>query len=240
VRRLVVPILATLLAGCAYQPEVVPPEAGTAPPPSPPPSLGSEAPGTPVTDFTAEGCPVDEPAFCEQAANLANALVAGDSDAVFDLSRPDRFDCEGLDTAIFPQCEDRDALSGYALGTHQGEIYYLRENAYRGSLGFFVEAVDEGFTDEFGGSEMQVLGVSSCGSGADRSYHVVYFVGLADPDNAAFSARFLGTYELVERDGDWVVGITYVGGYTDWQLVMDDPIAEIACGDTRAWELPAG
>lgn len=180
---------------------------------------------------------MDEQAFCEQAASLANALVAGDSETVLELSWADRFECEGLDTEIFPQCEDRNALNGYALGTHQGEIYYLRENAYRGSLEFFVEAVDEGYTDDLGGSEMQILGVSSCGSGADPSYHVVYLVGLADPDNAAFAARFLGTYELVERDGEWVVGITYVGQYTDWQLVMDDPLAEIACGDIQAWRL---
>lgn len=230
-------LAAMLLVGCAYQPEVVPPGAGTGPPPSPPPASNSEPPVAPVTDFTAEGCPVDEPAFCEQAANLANALVAGDSETVFDLSRPERSDCGNLDTEMFPQCEDRNALNGYALGTHQGEIYYLRENAYRNTLEFFVEAVDEGFTDDFGGSAMQILGVSSCGSGADRSYHVVYLVGLADPDNAAFAARFLGTYELVERDGAWLVGITYVGQYTDWQLVTDDPIAEIACGDTQAWEL---
>jgi len=235
-RRSVSLLAGLLLAGCAYQPEVVPPGAGTAPPPSPPPPSTSEPPLAPVSDFTAQGCPVDEPAFCEQATNLANALVAGDSETVFDLSRPDRFDCEGLDIEIFPQCDDRNALSGYALGTHQGEIFYLRENAYRDSLEFFVEAVDEGYTDDLGGSEMQILGVSSCGSGAGRSYHVVYLVGLADPDNAAFAARFLGTYELVERDDEWVVGITYVGQYTDWQLVMDDPLVEIACGDTQAWQ----
>ncbi len=234
-RRSVAVLALLVLSGCAYEPEIVPPGAATGEQPSPPAESESPAPEAPVTRFTVEGCPVDEPAFCEPATNLANALVSGDSEAVFDLSWADRFDCEGLDTEIFPQCDHRASLSGYAIGTHQGEIYYQRANVYRNTLGFFVEAVDEGFTDDLGSSEMRVLGVSSCGAGSGRSYHVVYLVALADPDNAAFAARFLGTYELVERDGEWVIGITYVGQYTDWQLVMDDPLDEIACGNTQPW-----
>jgi len=31
-------------------------------------------------------------------------------------------------------------------------------------------------------------------------------------------------------DRDDVLGL-----FTDWQLVLDDPLAEIACGDIRPW-----
>jgi hypothetical protein len=236
-RRSVLLGLALLLAGCAYEPDVKPPGAGTgAGSPLPPPSESATTPPVDTAIFTPEGCPVDDPPFCERASELANALVGADSDMVFDMSFRERFTCAGLDTEIFPQCEERDALNGYAIGSHQGEIVYLDARHYRGNLEFFVEAVDDEYTDDFGGPEMRVLGVSSCGSGQDRSYHVVYLVGLGDPNSEGFADRFLGTYELVERDGEWVIGITYVGQYTDWQLVMDDPLTEIACGDTQPWE----
>ena len=47
--------------------------------------------------------------------------------------------------------------------------------------------------------------------------------------------RFLGTYELTKAKGEWAVGATYVGLLTDWELVLDDPLTEIACGDILPW-----
>jgi hypothetical protein len=95
--------------------------------------------------------------------------------------------------------------------------------------------VDEEYSDEFGGAHLQVLGVSTCGNGADTSHHLVYLVGLGDPTSTLPADRFLGTYELTKEDGSWAIGATYVGLYTDWQLVLDDPLTQIACGDVQPW-----
>ena len=82
---------------------------------------------------------------------------------------------------------------------------------------------------------LRVLGVSTCGSGADTSHHVVYLVGLKDPESTLPGDRFLGTYEFVQRDGRWVIGATHFGLLTDWQLVLDEPLEQIACGDVLPW-----
>ena len=82
---------------------------------------------------------------------------------------------------------------------------------------------------------MQILGVSTCGKGSDTTYHLVYLVGLGDPTSTLPGARFLGTYELTQEHGSWAIGATYVGLYTDWQLVLDDPLTQIACGDIQPW-----
>jgi hypothetical protein len=196
----------------------------------------TEATGAAPASFDPQGCPIDDPAFCGSAAALANAILQQDGDDVFDLSVSERFDCAGLDEETFPQCDDRNVLKGYAVGDYQGHIFYLSADRYRGYLEFFVEAVDEEFTDEFGGSEPQIVGVSTCGGGGGRSYHLVYLVGLGDPDSTLPADRFLGTYELVERDGEWVVGASHVALYTDWQLELDDPLSQIACGDVEPWQ----
>jgi hypothetical protein len=234
-RRAVVALLTVLLAACAYEPEIERPGAGggggtVSPTPS------GAAPSSAAPTFSAEGCPVDDSAFCEQAAFLANALVLSDAGAVFDLSRPVTWDCTVLEPGLFPQCEDQDRLKGYVIGTHQGEFFVLRPNRYRENLDFLVEAVDEEYSDELGGPLMQILGVSTCGQGAGRSYHLVYLVGLGDPDSALPATRFLGTYELTQEKDEWAVGAAYVGLYTDWQLVLDDPLTEIACGHIEPWE----
>jgi hypothetical protein len=202
-------------------------------------AAGSESPeatGDEPASFDPAGCPVDDPAFCGRATALANALVQHDGEAVFNLSLSERSECGGLDEEIFPQCEDRRALKGYAVGDYQGHIFYLSANRYRGYLGFVVEAVDDEFTDEFGGSEPQIVGVSTCGSGGGLSRHLVYLVGLGDPESTIPGDRFLGTYELVQRNDEWVIGASHFALYTDWQLELDDPLSQIACGDVEPWE----
>ena len=199
---------------------------------------GSTAPAGPTgttSTLTVEGCPVDDAAFCEQAASLANALVLGDADAVFRIFHRERFDCRDLDEDLFPQCTEEDRLKGYVIGTCQDEFFVQGPGGFRNTLGFFVESVDPAYEDELGGSDMRILGVSTCGSGGDTSHHVVYLVGLNDPESTLPGDRFLGTYEFVERDGAWAIRTTYVGLFTDWQLVLDDPLAEIACGAIRPW-----
>jgi hypothetical protein len=236
--------LLLVLAGCAYS-------AGSGRPeftgPSGPPitgatqtgagPTGASAPGAPTDpSFTQEGCPIEDPAACEQATFLANALVLGSGDAVFDLSAPVHLECADLDPDLYAQCDRRNTLDGYLVGNHRGEYFVARAGQQRDALGFFVEAIDDEYSDELGGPEMQILGISTCGpDGPDRSYHVVYTVGLGDPNSTFPGDRFLGTYELVQQRGEWIVGATTFGLYTDWQLVLDDPLAEIACGDVEPW-----
>ncbi len=236
-------LLALAVATCAYDPGPARPGvtgvSGITGPTGATASTGSQASGPTTagaaTAFAPGGCPVDDPAFCERATALATALLQHDADAVFDLSRSERFDCAGLDEEIFPQCEDRNVLKGYAVGDYQGQIFYLSADRYSGYLEFFVEAVDDEFADEFGGSEPQIVGVSTCGSGDGTSYHLVYLVGLGDPESTLQGDRFLGTYELVERNGEWVVGASYAALYTDWQLELEEPLSQIACGDIAPW-----
>ena len=101
------------LAGCAYEPEIERPGAATgdSAPPSPAASTG---PVSSAPTFTPDGCPVDDPAMCEQAAFLANALVLSDGDAVFALSRRVSLMSAELQREQNPQCEDRDRLAGAA------------------------------------------------------------------------------------------------------------------------------
>jgi hypothetical protein len=234
--------LALAVAACAYDPGPARPGvtgvSGITGPTAPTGATGSESPeatgGEPVA-FDPDGCPVDDPAFCGRAVALADALTQHDGDAVFRLSLSERFDCAGLDDEIYPQCEDRDVLRGHAVGDYQGHVFYLSDNRYRGYLGFVVEAVDDEFTDEFGGSEPQIVGVSTCGNGDVISHHLVYLVGLGDPDSTLPGDRFLGTYELVQRNGEWVVGASNLALYTDWQLELDEPLSQIGCGDVQTW-----
>ena len=204
-RPILVPLLALLtvvLAACGYQPEIEPPGAATGGSSAPPP-VASTGPVSTTPTFAADGCPVDEPAFCEQAAFLANALVLSDADAVFDLSRRVSMDCADLDQRTVPPVRgDQGTLEGYMVGDHEGEFFVDAPADYRRTLRFFVEAVDEEYSDELGGPQMQVLGVSTCGKGADTSYHLVYLVGLGDPRSTLPADRFLGTYELTQEDGD--------------------------------------
>jgi hypothetical protein len=241
VRIALVP-LALAVAACAYDPGPARPGvtgvSGITGPTAPTGATGSETPeptaAQPVA-FDPDGCPVNDPAFCGRASALATALIQHDGDAVFRLSLSERFDCAGLDEEIFPQCEDRDVLRGYAVGDYQGHVFYLSDDRYRGYLGFVVEAVDDEFVDEFGGSEPQIVGVSTCGSGDGLSHHLIYLVGLGDPDSTLPGDRFLGTYELVQRNGEWVVGASDLALYTDWQLELEDPLSQIACGDVQPW-----
>lgn len=242
--RLIAMVALVALAACGYDPGPVRPgvsgitgltgatgiTGSTAPA-----ATGSTGPTGTAPSFVVEGCPVDDPAFCEQAAFLANALVVGDADAVVRLFRDQRLDCADLDVARFPECEENDRLKGYVIGTYQGENFVLNPRQLSGTLAFFVGSVDPDYQDDLGGSAMRILGVSTCGSGADTSHHVVYLVGLKDPESTLPGDRFLGTYEFVQRGDEWAIGATHVGLYTDWQLVLDEPLEQIACSDVRPW-----
>lgn len=230
-------LLALPLAACGYQPEIDNPGTATGAT-GQPPSTDPAAPTGPTSTsaaFSEDGCPVDDPAFCQQATFLANALVLSDSGAVYDLSREVTLRCDDLDPSLYHQCRDESTLRGYIIGSHQGEFFVAPPKQYPNLLEFLVEAVDPEYSDELGGPQMQILGVSTCGRGQDRSYHVVYTVALSDPNSTLPGDRFLGTYEFTQEGGDWAIEVATFALYTDWQLVLDDPLTEIACGDIQLW-----
>lgn len=228
-----VPVLGLLLlAACAGGSSSLPRSSPSVAPLSPPPATSDGASGT----LAVGDCPIDDRRFCQEASALANALTQSSGDAVFTLSRPDRFDCAELDPDLFPQCEELEVLRGYAIGGYRGELSIVPAADYRGALEFFVEAIDEDYSDELGGGGMRIVGISTCGSNdADRSYHLVYTAGLDDPDDPFAGTRFLGTYEFARRDRGWAIAVAYFGLYTDWQLVFDDPLSQIACGGIQPW-----
>src|SRR5262245_42402116 len=236
-RRLVLLLLIpALLAACGYQPEIQRPGAPTGvTAQQPAPASAPTGPTSTSAAFGEEGCPVDDADVCRQAAFLANALVLSDADAVFDLARRVTIRCADVDASLFQQCNDESTLTGYAVGDHQGELFVAPPHDFHGFLDFLVESVDEEYSDELGGPQMQILGISTCGNGQDLSYHLVYTVALSDPNSTLPGDRFLGTYEFTQEDGDWAIGTSYAALYTDWQLALDDPLTEIACGDIQPW-----
>ena len=105
-RRLVLlPIAVLLLASCGYEPDIQNPGTATGVTGGAPSTVAAAPTGPTSTSaaFTEDGCPVDDPAFCQQATFLANALVVADSGAVFDLSRRVTLQCTDLDETLYQQ-----------------------------------------------------------------------------------------------------------------------------------------
>jgi len=102
---------AIVLAGCGYEPEIERPGAASGDSATPAPAA-STGPVSSTPTFTPDGCPVDDPAMCEQAAFLANALVLSDGDAVFDLSRRVSWSCAELERELFPQMPEPGPTGG--------------------------------------------------------------------------------------------------------------------------------
>jgi len=238
VRRLLLLLLIpALLAACGYKPDIQRPGAptGVTGAEQPPSTAAPTGPTSTSAAFGEDGCPIDEPAFCRQAAFLANALVLSDANAVFHLARQVTIRCADVDPSLFHQCNKEQTLTGYEIGDHLGHLFVAPTHDFHGFLDFLVRAVDQEYSDELGGPQMQILGVSTCGKGQDRSYHMVYTVALSDPNSTLPGDRFLGTYEFTQQDGEWAIETSYAALYTDWQLALDDPLTQIACGDIQPW-----
>jgi hypothetical protein len=188
-------------------------------------SGGSSPPApTPAeTTFAVEACPVDERRFCQEASALANALTQSSVDALLALSRRER--------------HGRGATRGYGIGSARGVVSVVSADEYRAMLERLVQDVDDAYSDEIGGGEPRVLGVSTC-EGAnpkERSHHLVYTVALGGGTSARSSERFLGTFELTRRNREWAVSVAFLAPLAAWRRVLDDPLGEIGCGDVRPW-----
>ena len=197
----------------------------------------SSAPTTPLATevgssgpFSAAGCPVQEPAFCTPAAAVAEAIVAGDTAAIVELSRPDVFQCADLDVAIFTGCQSADVLEGHPIGTVSGSIDVFPPAAYGQELDATADAIDPAFSDDAGTGEARVLGTSACGPDDPerRSYYVAWTAGLGAGSGDA--ERVVGLYEFTFRDDKWLVGILYLDSVDAWQERHDEPLRDVGCG----------
>lgn len=162
--------------------------------------------------YPVAACPVDDAALCGRAAAAAGALDAGDVDRLVELSYADEFRCDELPAELFPGCEPGKTLEGHAFTDGAGEIRVLAEADYRAELGRLGKAA--------------VLGLGTCGPDDSdrRSYHLAFE-----------GAEQLGSIELVRREGTWSVGMLFADTEAGWKRQLDDPRAELACGNVQAW-----
>jgi hypothetical protein len=171
---------------------------------------GSDAP---AEAYPAAACPVDDAALCGRAAAAAEALASGDVDGLAELSYADEFRCDELPApGLFPDCGPGLVLEGHPATGGEAVIRVLPEAEYRSTLAGLAAA--------------EILGVGTCGP-ADptrRSYHLAFEAG-----------DRLGSLELVQRDGEWVVGMLFSDTEAGWREQFADPRAELACGNVRAW-----
>ncbi len=183
-----------------------------------------------IGPFSPEACPVPDPAFCTPAAAVAEAIVAGDTPSIVELSRPDVFRCADLDASIFTGCQSADVLEGHPIGTASGSIEVHPPADYADELDATIEAIDPAFRDEAGSGEARVLGTSACGPDDPerRSYYVAWTAGIGAGSGDA--ERVVGLYEFTFRDDQWLVGILYLDSVAAWQTRHDDPLRDVGCG----------
>ena len=232
VRLLAAAFLTVVLAGCGGGSATGAPAgspATIAPSSSPPATPAATEVGS-IGPFSAAGCPVPDPAFCTPAAAVAEAIVAGDTAAIVELSRPDVFRCADLDASIFTGCQSADVLEGHPIGTASGSIEVFPPAAYGQELDATVEAIDPAFSDDAGTGEARVLGTSSCGPDDPErhSYYVAWTAGLGAGSGDA--ERVVGLYEFTFRDDKWLVGILYLDSVDAWQARHDEPLRDVGCG----------
>ncbi len=223
-------ILSAAVAACgvptttpAGSPATIAPSTGTSATPLPS-HIGSVGP------FSPADCPIPDAAFCTPAADLADAIVAGDAAAIVALSRPDVFTCADLDATIFTDCASGDVLEGHPIGTAGGNIRVLAPAAYGDELEARMKAIDPSYSDDAGTGEARVLGTSACGPDdpARRSYYVAWTA--AGPGGSGDVERHVGLYEFTFRDDQWLVGILYQDTVASWQAQHADPLRDVGCG----------
>jgi hypothetical protein len=197
---------------------------------------GEERTSPVVARLTPAGCPIEDAAFCERAARTANALVARDADALVALGRAEPFPCAELDRALFPDCTGDEVLEGLAVAMSGPLFRILPEREFRAWLAELFGRVDSTYSDDRGAGALHVLGVGTCGPDDPerRSYHLAFTAGVAGEGGGA-SERWLGSVELVRREGEWVASVVYVDSVAAWRKDHADPFAELACGNVRAW-----
>jgi hypothetical protein len=208
---------------------------GCAGDPGPSPSPSPSTHPAPQTSFPVDGCPIDDAEACDVIARSATSLVAGDATDLMEVSRPDRFDCAGLPVDVFPGCADDHVLRGHPIASSAPIIEVLPRPNYRSQLDAILDGVDPTFSDPYGGGATEVLGVGTCGPEdiERRSYHLGMTMGVSE--DGAPAERLLGSFEFVNREGRWWIGIWYLDTLGAWEQTSPDPFATIACGNMEPW-----
>jgi len=170
-------------------------------------------------NLTVAGCPIDEAAFCERAAQAGNALIARDVERLVALSRVERFSCTTLPADLFPQCERRPAVQGHSTFDGRFEFLLVGRKAYSAHVREILRA-----------SNLKVRGVGTCGPDIpeDRSYHLSFSADRG-------GEPWLGSLEFVFRGGAWWIGVLYVDTVQAWRKEYADPVEEMACGNVQPW-----
>jgi hypothetical protein len=124
------------------------------------------------------------------------------------------FRCDELPALeLFPDCAPGRVVDGHPFTDGEAEIRVLSEEDFRFRLA--------------GLGEPAVLGVGTCGSDdpASRSYHLAF-----EGEGA------LGSLELVQREGEWSIGMLFADTEAGWKRQFDDPRAQLACGNVQPWD----
>ena len=178
------------------------------------------APETPAgQSLTVAGCPIDEAAFCERAAQAGNALVARDIERLVGLSRVERFSCTTMPVDLFPQCKSRPAVQGYSTFDGRFEFLLVGRKAYSSHIREILRATD-----------LEIQGVGTCGPDVpeNRSYHLFFSADRG-------GEPWLGSLEFVFRDGAWWIGVFYVDTVQAWRKEYADPVEEMGCSNVQPW-----
>ena len=182
---------------------------------------------TPGTVVDSAGCPVEDEAFCEVATEAANALAAGDDEALLGLSASTR-----SSATTSPPSTSRNVTSavlhGYGLSDPHFLVHLVNENAYVDHLGTITGGVDPSFADELGDGTLRIIGVGTCGPDVPgrRTYHLAWTAAHRQADGE--TERVLGSFEFTFAD-DWRIALTYVGTLAEWRAEQADPLHEAFC-----------
>lgn len=156
--------------------------------------------------FSAADCPIDDAEFCEVAVDVANALVAGDEDAIGQVSAEQEIDCEEVAVEAFPECAPGETLTGFVTSAAQGENIVRALGDYTSFVGTLLDSVDPAASDPEGSGEMQILVVGPRGDGYDMLATAI--LNVEDPDfgEGAGEQRWYFFLTFDQADGgDWLV-----------------------------------
>jgi hypothetical protein len=116
----------------------------------------------------------------------------------------------GARPRALPRLQGERGARGFAVFTGELRFRVLSERAFRKRLAGLFERVEPGYSDSRGSGAVHVLGVGTCGpeDPERRSYHLAFTAALAGASGEP-AERWLGSLELVRRDGDWVSSVVY-------------------------------
>ena len=200
---------------------------------------GTSSETSPSTSTTSVAlhCPVDDPAFCEAASDVRDALLAGDAAAVVELSRPDTIDCSEVAREYFPGCAEADVLEGHGRRDAGLTVELVDTDEYTATIAELLAAIDPSYEDELGDGSMQLIGVGTCGPDEPgrRTYHLAWTAAPSGTDGGA-ATRVLGSFEFGSRspNDEWRITLTYVDTLEAWESAQADPLRAAFCAAGRS------